>query len=82
MAIFRRHADQDPVVDLTGTDETVDVTGSSHAWGLPLPCPKCAQPGYLDRIDPAAEVMHQHCPSCLCKWETDRASLESASSSS
>lgn len=38
-------------------------------WGSPSPCPACAEPGYLDRIDLVGRVMYQHCPSCRHRWE-------------
>lgn len=83
MSLFRRTAHRDTIIDLT---EPGSASGDSESnglqWGLPLPCPKCAQPGYLDRIDPVAQIMYQHCPSCYCRWETDRAVLDSISSAS
>ena len=83
MSLFRRQADREAVVDLTESEPVVDVTESSGlVWGMPLPCPKCEKPGYLDRIDPTYEVMYQHCPTCYCRWETDRADLETFVSSS
>ncbi len=83
MSLFRRAARQDDtIIDLTESEPAVADASSKYTWGLPLPCPKCEKPGYLDRIDARTETMYQHCPSCYCRWETDRADLESFVSAS
>lgn len=76
MGIFRRQRTRDRVIDLR--DPRVPRPVAERTWGLPMRCPECHQPGYLDSIDPAREVMFQHCPSCWARWSTSRAEIDAA----
>ena len=75
MGLFRRQRPADNrVIDLTTLERVVP----QNTWGMPGPCPSCGKAGYLDHIDPFREVMFQHCPSCLHKWEITRASVDTS----
>lgn len=59
--------EHDPVLDLRDT-----------APGKPLPCPACAAPGYLDRIDPRRGLQLSHCRACECRWQRSIEDLDAA----
>ena len=70
---------QPEVVDLRDEIDLTETAPSPVLFGLPMKCPECGEPGYLDHIDPYKRVMFQHCPSCFAKWEVAESDLTNAS---
>ena len=75
MGLFgrKKKQEQQPEVDLRQPAPPLKLE-----FGLPMPCPSCSQPGYLDSIDLSERRMYQHCPACFTKWETSEDELASA----
>lgn len=80
MGLFRKRREQ------SGRDGTDGATGASDIdlradagepqFGLPTPCPKCGNMGYVDRVDMVHETLRQHCPSCFHRWMLTRTEVE------
>jgi hypothetical protein len=64
MALFRRKAAADTVVDLR--DEPVQR--SAVKAGVPGRCPECDGFGYIDGIDMVHRYQTQHCRECNHSW--------------
>ena len=73
--------DRDGVeLDLTGSHRRAQESERARgSFGLPMPCPDCGGPGYLDHIDMVRRAQLQHCPSCGRKWEVTEAELGASS---
>lgn len=66
-AAERRASGREP--DVRVVDERPPgPAGSGIEAGLPAPCPECAGRGFLDQIDVARRVQHEHCTICHAKW--------------
>ena len=42
--------------------------GEGIEAGLPAPCPECGGRGFLDSIDLARRLQHEHCTVCAARW--------------
>lgn len=73
MGWLRRRSEPDVVIDLR---DPVAAPRSVPRWGSPAPCPDCASRGYLDHVDPFAEVMYLHCTRCGMRYEITKAETE------
>jgi hypothetical protein len=55
---------EEPAVD----EQRAEPAGSGDEAGLPAPCPACDGRGFLDQIDLARRVQHEHCTACGARW--------------
>lgn len=78
MGLFRRRRDERAGADGETAPSDIDLRARADVeFGLPTPCPRCGNVGYVDRVDMVRETMRQHCPSCFHRWVLSRSELES-----
>jgi hypothetical protein len=56
------------VTGLTIGDGIAVARERKEVWGRPSRCPKCSEPGYLDKVDVVDRIQYEHCTSCFHKW--------------
>lgn len=64
MALFRRKAAEDTIVDVRDEPEL----RSAVKAGVPGRCPECDGFGYIDGIDMVHRYQTQHCRECNHSW--------------
>lgn len=77
MGLLRRRRDRDAGAGETmGSDIDLRTEPGTVEFGLPTPCPRCGNVGYVDRVDMVHETLRQHCPSCYHRWVLTRSEAE------